>query len=360
MKLSDLTAHLESIAPTQYAEHWDNVGLLVGDPDQEVSNAMLCIDYTPAVAEEAKREGADLVIAYHPPIFKPIARVEGLVLDAAKRGVAIYSPHTALDVADGGTNDVLADILELVDRQPLKVPEPKATDLKLVTFVPEAHADAVARALFHAGAGWIGNYSCCSFRTEGTGTFLGEAGSSPKVGQAGKLERVAEIKIETIVPLRKLATVVAALRASHPYEEPAFDLVQLAAAPVTRGIGRVGRFDQPIDRPAAITRIKRGLGLDHLLVAGPMDGSVHSAAVCAGACDLLNEAIARKVDLFLTGEMRHHDALRAAQSGITVVCALHSNSERVTLSRLADRLTKLCPSIPFAVSQADRDPFAVR
>jgi dinuclear metal center YbgI/SA1388 family protein len=361
MKLSQVTNQLESIAPPQYAEQWDNVGLLVGEPEQEVTRALLCIDYTDAVAEEAKGGSVDMVIAYHPPIFKPISRVTGLVLDAARRGVAIYSPHTALDVADGGTNDVLADVLELVDRQPLKVAEPKATERKLVTFVPEEHADAVARALFQAGAGWIGNYSCCSFRTPGTGTFFAEKGASPSVGQPGRLERVPEIKIETVVPVHKMATAVAALRASHPYEEPAFDVVELAAAPVTRGLGRVGRLDQPIDRPEVIARIKRGLGIDRVLVAGPEDGMVHTAAVCAGSCgDLLDEAVQRRVDLFLTGEMRHHDALRASQAGITVVCALHSNSERVTLAKLAHRLAQACPEIPFALSREVRDPFSVR
>ncbi len=362
MQLAALVDHLDQLAPPSYAEAWDNVGLLVGDREQAVSKVMLCIDYTPEVAEEAKREKADMVIAYHPPIFKPLKRVTGesVVFDAIRRGMAIYSPHTALDVAEGGTNDVLADILGLVDRQPLKLSDPSAKEAKLVTFVPKEHLDAVSRAIFHAGAGRIGDYSSCSFRTAGTGTFFGEEGTNPQAGRAGQLETVEEIKIETVVPVNKLATVVAALRASHPYEEPAFDIVQLIAPPTARGIGRVGRFDQAVYRDVLFGRIKQGLGIDHLLIAGPTQGPVNTAAVCAGSCgDLLDEAIARKVDVYLTGEMRHHDALKAASAGVTVVCTLHSNSERVTLHRLRDRLAAAFPGLPVEVAASDRDPFRV-
>jgi putative NIF3 family GTP cyclohydrolase 1 type 2 len=155
MLLRDLLKVLEEIAPTRDAESWDNVGLLVGDPGQAVTKALLAIDYTPGVAEEAKREGCDLVIAYHPPLFSAIKRLTAPdpIFDAIRRGVALYSPHTALDVADGGTNDLLADILGLQDRQPLRLIEPKARNHKLTTFVPEEHLERVANALFEAGAG---------------------------------------------------------------------------------------------------------------------------------------------------------------------------------------------------------------
>ncbi len=367
MNLRDVTEQLEQIAPTRHAESWDNVGLLVGDPAQDVTKAILCIDYTPAVAEEAKAGGCDLVIAYHPPIFKPLTRVTGsgassLIYDAIRRGVAIYSPHTALDVADGGTNDVLADMLGLVDRRPLKLAETKAKLLKLVTFVPHERLDQVSRALFAAGAGWIGNYSHCSFRTEGTGTFRGEAGSHPVVGEAGKLETTRETKLEVVAPLDRIDTVIAALRASHPYEEPAFELVQLVAPPEGVGIGRIGRFESAVSRGHLLAQIKQAIGIDHLLVAGPTEGHANTAAVCAGSCggELLDRAIDDKVDVYLTGEMRHHDALKAARAGVTVVCTLHSHSERVTLATLAATLRQRLPGIAFELSATDRDPFSIR
>jgi dinuclear metal center YbgI/SA1388 family protein len=360
--LSRVVEMMDQIAPTAMAESWDNVGLLVGDPQQSIARAMLCIDYTAAVADEARREQCELVIAYHPPIFKPLKRVTAgsVVFDTIKSGMAIYSPHTALDVAEGGTNDVLADIVGLVDRRPLRLPDAKAQQAKLVTFVPKDHLDAVSRAIFHAGAGQIGNYSSCSFRSTGTGTFRGDQKTNPTIGQRGQLEEVEEIKIETVVSIDRLATVVSALRAAHPYEEPAFDVVQLIAPPTVRGMGRIGRLDQPVARDVLIGKIKHALNLDHVLIAGPTSGPVNTAAVCAGSCgDLFVEALANQVDLYLTGEMRHHDALRCAEAGMTVICTLHSNSERVTLDRLRERLTGQLPQVAWQLAQADQDPFRV-
>lgn len=362
MQLTELLTVLEEIAPTRLAEPWDNVGLLVGDPAQAINKAMLTIDYTAEVAAEARAAGCDVVIAYHPPIFEPLKRISGssLIHDAIRRGVAIYSPHTALDIADGGTNDMLADVLGLGERQPLRITDAKATQYKLVVFVPADAADKVAAALFDAGAGRIGNYACCSFRSPGTGTFYGEEGASPTIGEAGKLERLDELRLETVLPIDRLEATIRALRASHPYEEPAFDLVQLAAPPEAKGQGRMGKFAVPVERAALIDRIKQELGLSAVLVAGPVTGQVSRAACCAGACgDLLNDALAQKADLYLTGEIRHHDALKAAQRGMTVVCALHTNSERKVLARVADRITKALPSLPVMTSRHDRDPFVI-
>lgn len=364
MQLSEIVQILEAIAPTRYAESWDNVGLLAGDPGQDVARAILCIDYTDAVAAEAAAEGCDLVVAYHPPIFEPLKRLRagGLVFDAIRRGVAIYSPHTALDVADGGTNDLLADALWMTHREPLKLADVKATQLKLVVFVPHEHAEKVSRAMFDAGAGRIGDYHWCSFRSPGTGTFLGEEGkTNPAVGQSGKFEQADELRVETVVPVGKVSDVVKAMRSAHPYEEPAFDLVQLAAAPEGKGIGRVGEFDSPAERPALLARIKRELEIDHLLVAGPAEGFVKRAAVCAGACGkLLDDAIAAGAELYLTGEVRHHDAIKAARAGMTVVCTLHSNSERAVLKRVKKRIEDAAPGLPVMLSRSDRDPFVVR
>jgi len=151
------------------------------------------------------------------------------------------------------------------------------------------------------------------------------------------------------------------LQAAHPYEQPAFDLNQLAAPLEGVGMGRLGEFDSPVDRPVLLDRIKKGLEIDHLLIAGPLEGKITRVATCAGACgDLVNDALAQKADLFLTGEMRHHDALKAAAAGMTVVCTLHSNSERATLKRLKQRLEQALPGLACHLSQLDRDPFVVR
>lgn len=362
MKLLHAIEALEAIAPTRFAESWDNVGLLAGDPEQEVHCALLAIDYTPAVAEEAKEKKCDLIVAYHPPIFDGLKRITApsLIHDAIRRGIAIYSPHTALDVAPGGTNDMLANAVGLTNTTPLKRNAPKPTHYKLVTFVPQKDVEQVSSALFQAGAGWIGNYSSCSFQLSGSGTFFGEEGSDPTVGQSGRLERVEEIRIETVVPIHAVDRVIAALREAHPYEEPAFDLNMLAAPPDGLGMGRIGDF-APIPREQVIDRIKRELGLQHVLIAGPTAGTITRAAVCAGACGKhLDDALSQKAELYLTGEMRHHDALKAANAGMTVVCVLHSNSERAVLKLLAEQLQKRLPTLPALVSEQDRDPFLIR
>jgi len=363
MQLHDLTEVLEDIAPTRNAESWDNVGLLVGDPGQDVSAVLLTIDYTESVAEEGNREGCDAVIAYHPPIFQPLKRVRfgSVIYDAIRRGVAIYSPHTALDVAEGGTNDVLADAVGLMERAPLKLAEVKATQYKLVVFTPQDALEKVSEALFEAGAGRIGKYSSCSFRTAGTGTFFGEEGTNPAVGESCKLEQAQEVRLETVVPIARIEQVVRALRKAHPYEEPAFDLNLLAASPEGLGQGRIGTLARSTPRAELIERIKRELELRDVLVAGPMDGEITRAAVCAGACgELLDHAITQKAQLYLTGEMRHHDAIKAARAGMTVVCTLHSNSERAALKRLKARLEDRLPGLRLVLSRVDRDPFSIR
>ncbi len=363
MILQNLIDAMESVAPTRHAEAWDNVGLIAGDPAQAVTKVMLCIDYTPEVACEAAGEKCDAIVAYHPPIFEAVKRVVvgSVVFDAIRRGVALYSPHTALDVAEGGTNDMLADAIGLIERTPLRLAQTKANQFKLITFVPEKDVERVSTALFDAGAGRIGKYSACSFRSQGTGTFFGADGTNPAVGEAGRLERAEEIRIETVVPVAKIEAAIRALRSAHSYEEPAFDLQQLAAPPEGLGLGRIGDFAKPVERAALVDRVKKELELNHVLVAGPMDGVARRAAACAGACgDLLDDAIARQADFYLTGEMRHHDALKAVRAGMTVVCTLHSNSERAVLKRLKARLEESLAGLPVVLSRLDRDPFSVR
>jgi dinuclear metal center YbgI/SA1388 family protein len=361
MLLRDVVRVFESLAPLHLAEAWDNVGLLVGDPSQEVRAVLLTIDATQPVIDEAAREGCDVVFAYHPAIFEGLKRfTAGLpAFEAARRGIAIWSPHTALDVAPGGTNDVLADALGMRDRRPLRASAAKDVEVKLVTFVPADALERVSEALFAAGAGRIGRYSSCSFRTPGTGTFFGEEGTSPAVGERGRLEVAPEVRLELVVPLAKASGAVAALRGAHPYEEPAFDLVRLAPPPDGPGLGRVGVVDG--DRGALIDRLKQAVGAEGAWVAGPVEGPVRRAAVCAGAGgELLRDAVAAEADVFVTGELRHHDALRAVERGMTVVALRHSVSERCTLPHVQRSLERALPGVRIAQSAVDRDPFALR
>jgi dinuclear metal center YbgI/SA1388 family protein len=360
MKLQDLVTALDALAPLRLAEPWDNVGLLAGDPTKPVRRVLLTIDLTKAVVAEAEALGADVVVCYHPPIFKGVQRIPpGTALEAALRaGLALYSPHTALDSAEGGTNDVLADALGLEEREPLRPVAAKDDTLKLVTFVPEENVAAVSDALFAAGAGRIGSYSACSFRSPGTGTFFGEAGTSPAVGQAGRLETAPEVRLETVVPLAAAGAVVVALRNAHPYEEPAFDLVRLAAPPATRreGMGRIGRVPA-LSAGELVAHVQARLGLDTVLTCGPLEREVTRAAALAGSAgDLVHEAARRGAGFVLTGEIRHHDALAAAEAGVVVMATLHSRSERPTLASVAARLLARLPGLACSVSAADADP----
>lgn len=364
MRVRELVDVLERLAPLRYAESWDNVGLLVGDREAEVGRVLVTVDYSAAVAEEAQATGASLVVSYHPPIFGGVKRVphDAPWADAIRRGIALYSMHTALDVVRGGTNDVLADVcgVSAERRRPLRDFAGKDASMKLVTFVPVADVERVSEALFAAGAGRIGAYSRCSFRSSGTGTFFGEEGTKPVVGEAGKLETAEEVRLETVVPAARLTAIVEALRASHPYEEPAFDLVRLAAPPEGVGLGRVGPLAAPVPRRALVEQVKRELGLAHVLVAGPLDADASCVAVAAGAGgELLGDALAARADVFVTGELRHHDALRAAARGTTVIAALHSNSERRAVRAFAKTLAEAASGVDVTASVADADPFLI-
>lgn len=362
MLLADLTGAMESIAPLRFAESWDNVGLIAGDPAASISKVLLTIDYTDQVAQEAVQLGCEAVVTYHPPIFEGLKRVAAgnVVFDAIRRGIALYSPHTALDVAPGGTNDVLADIVGMApDRMALRPSAAKDTHVKLVTFIPEAAYIDVSNALFEAGAGRIGDYESCGFYSSGTGSFLGGEQSNPKIGTRGNFEQVPELRFETLVPLKAVPKVLAALHRSHPYEEPAVDLVRLMSNDVAQGLGRVGAISG-VTRAEICERLKVGLGVEHLLVAGKIDGRVQRVAVCAGSGgEFLGDAMSHKVDVYITGELRHHDALRARRSGMMIVCALHSNSERATLVHLKTRLEQALSGVQFHLATSDKDPFRI-
>ncbi len=360
MRVRDLADAMEDLAPARFAAEWDNVGLLVGDLEHALTRVLLAIDCTRGVLDEAVRGRCEAVVAYHPPLFEPLKRVVAgsIAYDAARADVAIFSPHTALDAADGGTNDVLADALGMTERRPLRPSAAHDEEYKLVTFVPSEHVARVSTALFEAGAGRIGQYAACSFRTPGTGTFFGGEGTSPVVGRSGQLEETAELRLETVVPIARIDEVVSALCAAHPYEEPAFDVVRLAGLRGGRGLGRVGAVP-PSAVHELIGRVKRALGAGHVLVAGGLDREVTRAAVCAGSGGgLVSDAIEAGAQLLLTGEVRHHDSLRAVASGLGLVCTLHSVSERAALGPLARRLAERLPGVAVAQSRDNREPFA--
>ncbi len=373
LPLASVIGLLESIAPLEYAETWDNVGLLLEPASDRrdatappaVARALCTIDLTDAVLEEALGADVDLIVSYHPPWFRALKRLsakrpgERVLLAAARAGIAVYSPHTALDAARDGVNDWLADALGPSERLPLVTATSGTSRLMLVVFVPKEHVDALRTAMAEAGAGEIGAYRECSYAGAGEGTFLGDESTNPSVGQRGRLERVPEMRLEMVCARKNLAQVTRAIQRVHPYEEPAWDVYALEQKPELQvGMGRSVVLAEPATLETLTERVKRHLGLETLRIAAP-DGPrapIRRVAVCAGSGGELFEK-AEPHDLYLTGELRHHDVLGLLARGQSVILCEHSSSERGFLPALAARLSALAGGeLAVSVSSADREP----
>ncbi len=368
MKVKDIAAAIERIVPLELAQDWDNVGLLVGDAGRNVKRVLLTIDVTAAVVSEAKKLKTDLIVSYHPIIWDGLKKImadgpTGAVYDLIRAGISVFSIHTALDTVAGGVNDGLAEILGIENSIPLgdyvDTPgPPMAGTYKLVVFVPLDAVSKVSNAVFAAGAGMMGNYSHCGFAAEGTGTFLPLAGAKPAIGSKGKFEKVPEMRFETIVPGDKLDAVIAAMRKAHPYEMPAFDVFEQCNPGGKLGLGRIGKLARPTRMETLVKKIKAATGAKAVGIVGPRKRLVRKAAVCAGTCGkIIDKVIAAKADLYLTGELKHHQALAAQEAGLTCICLSHTVSERFILKKFAKQLKKQANSITIRVSKKDADPF---
>lgn len=364
--VADVAAALDRIAPPALAQSWDNVGLLAGDPHARVERVLLCIDLTHAVVDEARRTRAGFVFAYHPPLFKPISRVlatskatDSILFDCISAGIAVYSSHTALDAADGGTNDCIAALCGIERMEPLEyVDTPAPRGCKLVTFVPAESLEKVADALFAAGAGCIGDYTHCSFRVEGEGTFFGGENTNPVIGQRGARERVEETRLELVVPHSRLPDTLQALRAAHPYEEPAFDIYPLQP-PLMRGIGRCGTLPRPIELRRLAQSLQQATAATCVQLVGDPNRRVDRAIILVGAAgDLPIRALRGPGDVIITGEIRHHDALAIRRVGASAIALGHWSSERPVLDPLRSRILTALPGLKVSLSRADRDPFS--
>jgi len=362
--VGDVARTLDELTPPALAQSWDNVGLLAGDRTTSCRSVLCCIDMTPAVLDEAIAGQCDLILAYHPPLFRPITRLladstgtDALIHRAIAAGIAIYSPHTALDAAEGGANDVLAGLCSLSEIEPFEYVSGSEPQCKLVTFVPPEQLEQIASALFAAGAGRIGDYEQCSYRLEGEGTFFGTEHTNPKLGQRGRLEKVAETRLETVVPKRLLPEVLTALRHSHPYEEPAFDLYPLTAEPVA-GIGRVGRLSPTITLARLARKLKKATQSKVISIVGDPNTPISRVAVCVGAAGRLPLEKPRSADCetIVTGEIRHHDALTILRAGKTAIALGHWESERPVLAPLAKRVTEKLKPLDVKVSRHDVGP----
>ncbi len=375
VKHRDLIAFLEELAPPDLSESWDNSGLQVGDPQGELRGVLLCLDLSPAVFREASRLGANFILTHHPLLFSSLKSVRVdrfpgcLLREALVEGTTVYAAHTNLDAAFGGVSDALADLFGLEQRRVLAAGSRQSV-YKLVTFLPPAALRPVAAALFAAGAGVIGNYSHCAFASPGTGSLRPEVGSRPWSGQPEQLNYVTEQRLEVRVPENKLAAVVAALRRSHPYEEPAYDLYPLADSGAAAGCGRIGELPEPRELPRLVAEIKEKLGLAAVRLIGAGEGGgqaerekIRRLAVCGGSgFSLYSPAVAAGADLFLTGDLKYHDARHVEATGVPVVDAGHFATERPVLPVVGDKIRAFLArqgvqTIGVEVFAAEKDPF---
>ena len=335
----EIVTSLEKLAPPELAEKWDNVGLQVGRYDREVTGLLLALDLTKAVLEEARKSEANLIVTHHPLIFKPLNNLRfdrpgGEVWEEIiNGGFIIYAMHTNFDRAADGLNQYLAELLKLEKVVPLE--EEGEDYFKLVVFVPEDHAEEVFTAITDAGAGWIGNYSHCTFRTAGVGTFLPREGTNPYLGEKGVLESVPEVRLETILPARNRKSVIKAMLAAHPYEEVAYDLYPLAQRNGRVGLGRVGQLAAPLRFEEFLTTVKQSFGAEQLRWGGHRADRVKKIALLGGnGRQYIHQAKLSGADVFLTSDLGYHDFLLAEQIGLTLIEVGHHTMEGCALPRI--------------------------
>jgi dinuclear metal center YbgI/SA1388 family protein len=364
MKVQDIQSLIESWAPREIAWERDNVGLQCGDPRADVHGILVALDVTEDVIAEARRRRANLLISHHPLLFRPVGSVHsGTVTGRCLRAllvnnISLLSAHTNLDFTVGGTSFALAEALGLEHVSFLH--RPYRTQKKIVTFVPPSHVDAVADAMAEAGAGIIGNYAHCSFRTRGNGTFQGDASSNPAVGRPGVREEVPEIRLEMVVPQWDVDRVVRAMKRAHPYEEVAYDIFASEVPVSSFGMGVLGTLPRAV-RPAAFLRtIKRVLGIAAVRSTPFHTDRVERVAACGGSgSDLLGEAMRQGADVFVTADVKYH-AFHDALGKIILVDAGHWETEfpvvRVIAARLDKEIRRRAGRLPVRVASTPTNP----
>jgi dinuclear metal center YbgI/SA1388 family protein len=334
MQLKEIINHLEEFAPPAYQESYDNSGLLIGNPDLDVTGILITLDVTDEVLQEALTKGCNLIITHHPLIFKGLKRLNGngmverLVMKAIKEDIAIYAIHTNLDSVSRGVSAALAARLGLVNTRILS--PRKGLLRKLVTFCPTAHAEKVREAVFAAGAGHIGNYDACSFNGEGQGSFRAQEGSAPFVGEVGKLHYEPEIRLETIYPAHLESRVIKALLKSHPYEEVAYDLYPLENTHYQVGFGIAGDLETPMNAVDFMHRLKEVTGTGCIRHTALVKEKISKVALCGGSGSfLIREAIQSGADVYVTGDLKYHDFFEA-ENRIIMMDIGHYESEQFT------------------------------
>lgn len=345
--VKDIMGVMEEIAPKKLAESWDKPGLAIGDPTHEVKKILVALDVIEPVIEEAKRIGADLIVTHHPMLlFRKIESITAdnplgkRIYELIENCIAAFSAHTNLDVAQGGTNDVLAELAGLEHIEILEETWAQALK-KIVVYVPVGYEDAVRNAMCGAGAGHIGAYSHCTFGAEGKGTFLPLAGTHPFLGEQGKLEMADEVRLETIVPAEQAERVVEAMLTVHPYEEAAYDIYPVEQKGKREGIGRIGELPEAVPFREFAHTLKEKLHLDQIRLVGDGEKPIKKVGLCTGAgVEFVSLAAAKSCDAYLTADIKYHEAQKAVELGIAVADVTHYASEVLIVPVLQKKLAE--------------------
>ncbi|WP_432358571.1 Nif3-like dinuclear metal center hexameric protein [Sporosarcina sp. UB5] len=356
----------EQWSPKRFAEDWDPVGLHIGQLNRLVEKVIITLDVNEAVVDEAIEKGANLIIAHHPPIFRPMKHIwtdtpQGRLIEKCiKHDISVYAAHTNLDVAPGGVNDLLASRLGLEN---IEVMEPTISDplYKLAVFCPVEHADQLREVLARSGAGAIGEYAGCSFTSTGIGRFTPSAGADPFIGEVGKMEEVAEERIEVVLPGPLRSKVLKSMLAAHPYEEPAYDFFVLDQRTEEYGLGRVGDLKDAMELKEFAQFVKKALDVPAVRIVGDPSKPVRKIAVLGGSGSKYIKAAKRKgADVFVTGDMDFHTAQEAELMNLAIVDPGH-HVEKVMIEGVATYMAKVCHEKRYDVSiiesEIDTEPF---
>ena len=360
MKLDEIVSYFEELAPTAYQEEYDNAGLIVGDASMEVKAALLTLDVTPEVVLEAIDKGANLIISHHPIIFRGIKKftgssnVEKTVAAAIKNDIAIFAAHTNFDSMMGGVNLSIARKLGITN---LEILQPINNGLfKLVTFVPVDSVEKVRDAMFKAGAGQIGGYDCCSFGSEGIGTFRAGDNTHPYVGQKGEMHKEPEVRVETILPKNILARVVEKMIEAHPYEEVAYDIYPLEIPYRQVGLGMVGNIEEPVASVDFLRQVKEVFGAGVVRYTALSRQVIKRVAFCGGSgASLIGKAIESGADIFITSDIKYHQFFDA-DGRIIIADIGHFESEQFTIELFYEYLLKKFPTFAVLKSRVNTNP----
>lgn len=360
MKIKEITSYLEQIAPLIYQESYDNAGLIVGDPNAEVDQVLICLDSIEEVVDEAIAKGCGLIIAHHPIVFSGLKRfngknyIERVVMKAIKNDIAIYATHTNLDNVRLGVN---AKICETLGLKNTRILAPKGDLLrKLVVFVPHENADAVREAMFDAGAGHVGAYDQCSFNLEGDGTFRGGEGTNPHVGEVGQRHTEPETRVEVIFRKPQQNAIVRAMIAAHPYEEVAHDIYSLQNKDQEIGSGMIGELAQPMGELEFLQQVKSTMKAGVVRYTALQSKPVKTVAVCGGSGSfLLGAAMGQGADIFVTSDYKYHQFFDA-ENRIVIADIGHYESEQFTIELLRDFLIKKFPNFAVHLTAINTNP----